>query len=43
MCDATLAGGPLHCVRPAGHSNGHEFHSRCGSWLDDKHGEAGHG
>ena len=43
MCTSTLAGGPLHCVRPQGHPGGHEFHSQYASWLDDRHGEGGHG
>lgn len=43
MCAATLAGGPLSCVRPEGHPGGHEFHSLHGSWVDDKHCEGGHG
>lgn len=43
MCTETLAGGPLTCVRPEGHHGGHEFHSGCGSWVDDQHGDGGHG
>jgi hypothetical protein len=43
MCSATLADGPLSCVRPDGHVGGHEFHSEHGSWIDDGHGEGGHG
>jgi RNA polymerase sigma factor (sigma-70 family) len=42
-CDAFLAGGPLECVRPQGHPGGHAFHSGRGSWVDDRHGEGGHG
>ena len=43
MCSTTLADGPLSCVRPEGHSGGHEFHAESGSWIDDVHGEGGHG
>ena len=43
MCTATLAGGPLTCVRPDGHLHGHEFHSLHGSWVNDHHVEGGHG
>jgi len=43
MCTATLAGGPLTCVRPDGHAHGHEFHSLHGSWINDHHTEGGHG
>ncbi len=43
MCTATLANGPLTCVRPAGHHGGHEYHSHHGSWVDDGHKEGGHG
>ena len=43
MCTANLAGGPLNCVRPQGHSGGHEYHSLHGSGVDDNHGEGGHG
>jgi hypothetical protein len=43
MCTANLAGGPLSCVRPEGHFGGHEFHSSFGSWVNDHHGEGGHG
>jgi hypothetical protein len=43
MCTATLSGGPLSCVRPEGHSGGHEFHSQHGSWVNDSHGDCGHG
>jgi hypothetical protein len=43
MCDITLADGPLHCVRPDGHSGAHVFQSSYGSWVDDKHAEGGHG
>ena len=43
MCGATLAGGPLGCVRPEGHSHGHAYQSGLGSWLDDRHGDSGHG
>ena len=43
MCTATLAGGPLTCVRPEGHQHGHEFHSLDGSWVNDHHLEGGHG
>ena len=43
MCTATLGGGPLSCVRPEGHSGGHEYHSQSGSWVDDHHNEGGHG
>ena len=43
MCTATLAGGPLTCVRPEGHDHGHEFQSLQGSWLNDRHGDGAHG
>jgi hypothetical protein len=43
MCNATLAGGPLGCVRPEGHIDGHEYHATSGSWLEDRHGDATHG
>jgi hypothetical protein len=43
VCDAILGGGPLQCVRPEGHSGDHEYHSHAGSWVDDKHGDGGHG
>lgn len=43
MCEARLAGGPLNCVRPEGHTGGHEYHSRDGSWVNDNHREGGHG
>lgn len=43
MCGATLAGGPLSCVRPSGHIHGHLYHSLNGSWVDDRHAESGHG
>jgi hypothetical protein len=43
MCTATLAGGPLSCVRPQGHSDGHAYHSAHGSWLEDRHGHDSHG
>ena len=42
MCTATLSGGPLSCVRPRP-SGGHEFHSLHGSWVNDSHGDCGHG
>jgi hypothetical protein len=43
MCNATLAGGPLSCVRPDHHDGGHAYQSQSGSWVDDGHGEGGHG
>jgi len=43
MCTATLAGGPLTCVRPDGHLHGNEFHVLSGSWVNDHHLEGGHG
>jgi hypothetical protein len=43
MCSATLADGPLSCVRPDGHLDGHEFHSQHGSWVDDTRPDGGHG
>ena len=43
MCSTTLGDGPLTCVLPEGHSGGHEFHAQDGSWIDDGHGEGGHG
>jgi hypothetical protein len=43
VCGAILGDGPLQCVRPEGHSGGHEYHSHDGSWVDDKHEEGGHG
>lgn len=43
MCDTHLGRGPLTCVRPRGHTGGHEFHSLHGSWVDDRHAEGGHG
>lgn len=38
MCHATLAGGPLSCVRPQDHVGGHVYHSGHGSWVGDRHG-----
>ena len=38
MCHATLAGGPLGCVRPQGHDGGHVYHSADGSWVGSRHG-----
>jgi hypothetical protein len=43
MCTENLAGGPLSCVRPEGHSGGHMYHSLHGSWLNDSHADGGHG
>ena len=43
MCTATLADGPLTCVRPEGHSGGHVYHSAVGSWVPDRQGQASHG
>ena len=37
MCTANLAGGPLTCVRPAGHHGGHVYHCHHGSWVADRH------
>jgi hypothetical protein len=42
-CTASLAGGPLTCVRQADHAGGHEYHALHGSWVDDRHSEGGHG
>jgi hypothetical protein len=43
MCEANLSGGPLSCVLPEGHASGHEYHSSSGSWVNDHHGDGGHG
>jgi len=40
MCDADDG---LRCVLHDGHAYGHRYESSDGNYLNDKHGEQGHG
>ena len=43
MCTVTLENGPLTCVRTDAHVTGHVYQSQSGSWVRDRHEDAGHG
>lgn len=43
MCTVTLENGPLTCVRTDAHATGHVYQSQCGSWVRDRHEDAGQG
>ena len=43
MCNATLANGPLTCVRIETHVSGHVYQSLTGSWVPDGHADGGQG